>query len=143
MMSHSYSLNLPMNRNSSGTAWQPDATSMYGYMKMGDKWNVMYHGSIFLRYNYQDINNKGIRSDSLTDRLDAPNWVMLMANRKIKNRGLFALSLMVSADELVMGGNGYPLLFQSGETFNNKPLVDRQHPHDFFFRVKYGIYPNG
>lgn len=132
MMSHSYSLNLPMNRNSSGTAWQPDATSMYGYMKMGDKWNVMLHGSIFLRYNYQDISNKGIRSDSLTDRVDAPNWVMLMANRKIKKRGLFAFSLMLSADELVMGGNGYPLLFQSGETFNNKKLVDRQHPHDFF-----------
>jgi hypothetical protein len=30
-----------------------------------------------------------------------------------------------------MGGDGYPLLFQSGETHNRKPLVDRQHPHDF------------
>ncbi|MDP9229798.1 MAG: hypothetical protein M3O67_03880, partial [Bacteroidota bacterium] len=29
VMPHSYSLNLSMNRNSSGTAWQPDATSMY------------------------------------------------------------------------------------------------------------------
>ena len=132
VMSHSYSLNLPMSRNSSGTAWQPDATSMYGYMKMGEKWNFMLHGSIFLRYNYKDITNKGMRSDSLTDRLDAPNWIMLMANRKVKKRGLFAFSLMLSADELVMGGNGYPLLFQSGETFNNKQLVDRQHPHDFF-----------
>lgn len=131
MMTHSYSLNLPMNRNSSGTAWQPDATPMYGYMKMTEKWNLMFHGSIFSRYNYQDITNKGIRSDSLTDRFDAPNWVMLMASRKINKRGLFAFSLMLSADELVMGGNGYPLLFQSGETYKNKPLIDRQHPHDF------------
>lgn len=130
MMTHSYSLNLPMNRNSSGTAWQPDATPMYGYMKMTEKWNLMFHGSIFFRYNYQDITNKGIRSDSLTDRFDAPNWVMLMANRKINKRGLFAFSLMLSADELVMEGNGYPLLFQSGETYKNKPLIDRQHPHD-------------
>jgi len=130
MMTHSYSLNLPMNRNSSGTAWQPDATPMYGYMKMTGKWNLMFHGSIFFRYNYQDITNKGIRSDSLTDRFDAPNWVMLMASRKINKRGLFAFSLMLSADELVMGGNGYPLLFQSGETYKNKPLIDRQHPHD-------------
>lgn len=131
MMTHSYSLSLPMNRNSSGTAWQPDATPMYGYMKMGKKWNLMVHGSIFLRYNHQDITNSGIRGDSLTDRFDAPNWIMLMANRKVNKRGLFSFSLMLSADELVMGGNGYPLLFQSGETFNNKLLVDRQHPHDF------------
>src|SRR5688572_11659610 len=75
VMSHSYSLNLPMNRNSSGTAWQPDATSMYGYMKMSKKWNLMFHGSIFFRYNYQDITNSGVRGDSLTDRFDAPNWV--------------------------------------------------------------------
>jgi hypothetical protein len=131
VMTHSYSLNLPMNRNSSGTAWQPDATPMYGYMKMGKKWNLMVHGSIFLRYNYQDITKSGIRSDSLTDRFDAPNWIMLMANRKISKRGLFSFSVMLSADELVMGGNGYPLLFQSGETYNNKLLIDRQHPHDF------------
>jgi hypothetical protein len=130
-MTHAYSLNLPMNRNSSGTAWQPDATSMYGYMKMTRNWNLMFHGSVFLRYNHQDIFGKGVRSDGLTDRFDVPNWVMLMANRKINDRGLFALSAMLSADELVMGENGYPLLFQSGETFDGKLLIDRQHPHDF------------
>jgi hypothetical protein len=130
-MTHAFSLNLPMSRNSSGTAWQPDATPMYGYMKMTKKWNLMFHGSIFLRYNHQDITNKGVRGDSLTDRFDAPNWVMMMANRKINKRGLLAFSLMLSADESVMGGNGYPLLFQSGETFNDKALIDRQHPHDF------------
>jgi hypothetical protein len=131
-MTHAFSLNLPMNRNSSGTAWQPDATPMYGYMKMTEKWNLMFHGSFFFRYNRQDIADKGVRSDSLTDRFDAPNWVMLMASRKVNKRGLLAFSLMLSADELVMGKNGYPLLYQSGETFNGKLLVDRQHPHDLF-----------
>lgn len=130
-MTHAFSLNLPMNRNSSGTAWQPDATPMYGYMKMTKNWNLMFHGSVFLRYNNQDIFSKGVRSDSLTDRFDAPNWVMVMANRKINKRGLLSLSLMLSADELIMGGNGYPLLFQSGETSDGKLLIDRQHPHDF------------
>ncbi|MBZ0098872.1 MAG: hypothetical protein K8F30_07295, partial [Taibaiella sp.] len=38
----------------------------------------------------------------------------------------------MSADALVTGGNGYPLLFQTGETWNGKPLIDRQHPHDLF-----------
>ncbi len=130
-MSHSYSLNLPMNRNSSGTAWQPDATPMYGYMIMGEKWSMMVHGSIFFRYNHQDVTNQTSRADSLTDRIDAPNWIMLMANKRVKKRGLFSLSLMLSADELIMGGDGYPLLFQSGETDDFNALVDRQHPHDF------------
>lgn len=34
--------------------------------------------------------------------------------------------------DAVTGGDGYPLLFQSGEAYNGQPLVDRQHPHDFF-----------
>jgi len=131
-MTHAYSLSLPMNRNSSGTAWQPDATPMYGYMKMTDTWNFMFHGSLFLRYNYQDISGKGIRSDELTDRVDAPNWFMMMAQRKVWSNGLLAFSVMLSADAFVMGMNGYPLLFQTGETANGEPLIDRQHPHDLF-----------
>ena len=131
-MTHAYSLNLPMNRNSSGTAWQPDATSMYGYMKMTENWNLMFHGSIFLRYNYQDISNKGSRSNSLTDRIDAPNWFMMMAQRRVGSKGLLSLSAMLSADALIMGKNGYPLLFQTGETAGGEPLIDRQHPHDLF-----------
>src|SRR5205085_1675617 len=37
-MSHAYSLNLPMNRNGSGTGWLPDASPMYGYMFHTPKW---------------------------------------------------------------------------------------------------------
>lgn len=131
-MTHAYSLSLPMNRNSSGTAWQPDATSMYGYMKMTDTWNFMFHGSIFLRYNHQDVSGKGSRSNNLTDRVDAPNWFMMMAQRRVGSKGLLSLSAMLSADALIMGQNGYPLLFQTGETAEGEPLIDRQHPHDLF-----------
>src|SRR5690349_14832250 len=55
MMSHSYSLSLPMQRNGSGTAWLPDASPMYGYMLHGKKWMYMFHGNLFVRYNNQDI----------------------------------------------------------------------------------------
>src|SRR5688500_7987615 len=54
-MSHSFSLNLPMNRNGSGTGWLPDASPMYGYMLHSKKWMYMVHGNIFIRYNKQDI----------------------------------------------------------------------------------------
>jgi hypothetical protein len=129
MMSHSFSKNLPMNRNGSGTSWQPDFTPMYAYMKYYGSWNFMFHGSIFLRYTNQDINKEGVRGG---EKIDAPNWFMFMGQRNIGKRGLFHFSTMFSLDALTEGGNGYPLLFQTGESWNGKKLVDRQHPHDLF-----------
>lgn len=126
-MSHAFSLNLPMNRNASGTGWLPDASPMYGYSVHTDKWMFMFHGNIFLRYNKQDISEKGQRG---AEKFDAPNWFMGMGQRKIGTRGLFRFSTMLSLDPLTIGGEGYPLLFQSGETYQGKRLVDRQHPHD-------------
>ena len=42
---------------------------------------------------------------------------------------------MVSLDP-TMGKSGYPLLFQTGESADGTtPLVDRQHPHDFFMEL--------
>ena len=127
LMSHAYSLNLPMSRNSSGTAWQPDLSPMYMYMRGNARQNLMVHGNIFLRYNNQDIFNKGSRGAA---KVDAPNWFMGMYNRRIGSAGLFNATAMISFDPLTVGKSGYPLLFQSGETFKNERLVDRQHPHD-------------
>lgn len=128
-MSHAFSLNLPMNRNGSGTGWLPDASPMYGYMMHSRRWMYMVHGNLFLRYTNQDIGNKGSRGD---DKFDAPNWFMLMAQRKVGRKGLFHYNVMISLDRLTEGGGGYPLLFQSGESWKGQPLVDRQHPHDIF-----------
>jgi hypothetical protein len=127
-MSHAYSLNLPMNRNGSGTGWLPDSAPMYGYMLHSKKWMYMIHGNFFIRYNDQDIGNKGTRGDT---KVDAPNWFMAMGQRKIGNKGLFHFNAMFSLDP-IFGGDGYPLLFQTGEAYKGRPLVDRQHPHDLF-----------
>src|SRR6266446_5042371 len=61
----------PMNRESSGTAWVPDSTPMYGYMKMFGDDMLMLHGAISPRYT----NVTTRRGD---DRIDAPNWIMAM-----------------------------------------------------------------
>ena len=127
-MSHAYSLNLPTNRNGSGTGWLPDASPMYGYMLHGKKWMYMFHGNIFIRYNNQDITNEGSRGDA---KVDAPNWFMAMGQRRVGQKGLLHFNAMFSLDPL-FGGEGYPLLFQTGETHQKKPLVDRQHPHNLF-----------
>jgi hypothetical protein len=88
----------------------------------------MIHGNIFVRYTNQDISNKGTRGDS---KVDAPNWFMAMGQRRVGQKGLFHFNAMFSLDP-VFGGDGYPLLFQTGETHKDKPLVDRQHPHNLF-----------
>ena len=57
-----------------------------------------------------------------------------MAHRPL---GLGSLTLrgMVSLDP-TMGKDGYPLLFQTGETADGvTPLIDRQHPHDFLMEL--------
>src|SRR5690554_2350712 len=57
---------------------------------------------------------------------------MAIGQTQVGQRGLFRFSAMMSLDPLTVGGAGYPLLFQSGETWKGKPLVDHQHPHDLF-----------
>jgi hypothetical protein len=127
-MSNVYSKNLPMNRNGSGTGWLPDASPMYGYMVHSRHWMYMIHGNLFLRYNDQDFSNKGSRGDQ---KFDVPDWLMFMGQREMGKNGLFHFSTMFSLDAL-SGNDGYPLLFQTGESYNGKPIVDRQHPHDLF-----------
>lgn len=129
MMNYPFSLNLPMQRHGSGTAWLPDASPTFGYMFPAQKWSYMLHGNLFLRYTNQDFSNKGSRGD---DIVDAPNWLMFMGQRPVGQKGLFHFSAMFSFDPITEGGDGYPLLFQSGESYQGEPLVDRQHPHDLF-----------
>jgi hypothetical protein len=126
-MSHAFSRNLPMNRNGSGTGWLPDNTPMYAWMKPGNTWSTMVHGGLFIRQNWQNVNND-YRSGG--KQFDAPGWAMMMAQRKAGKNGLFLLRGMLSSDPVTVGGSGYPLLFQSGEAYKGKPLVNRQHPHD-------------
>lgn len=135
-MTHSFSLSLPMTRNGSGTGWQPDSTPMYAYMKHGSKWNYMLHGSIFLRYTAQNFNNDGKRGSN--SKVSVPNWFMGMAQRQVGKNGLLNLRAMISLDRIVDGGAGYPLLFQSGESWKGEPLINRQHPHDLISELSIG-----
>jgi hypothetical protein len=123
------SLNLPMNRDGSGTSWLPDAAPMYGIMLHAGKWMYMLHGNVAPRFTSQDFTAKGSRGGN---KLDAPNWFMAMGQRQIGKKGILHFNAMLSADYFTEGGNGYPLLFQTGESWKDVPLIDRQHPHDLF-----------
>ncbi len=135
MPSHAYSRNLPMSRNGSGTGWNPDSSPMYMWVRQTAKTDWMFHGNVFLRYTNTDIFNTDKRG---ADKWSFPNWFMVMMNRKAGKRGLWNATAMISLDRLIDGGSGYPLLFQSGETWKGQRLVDRQHPHDFFSALSIG-----
>jgi hypothetical protein len=109
---------------------------MYMWMSHHGKWMVMNHGAINLRYTNQNIGRSGGQRGGST--FDAPNWFMTMAQREVGEKGLLNLTAMFSLDPLTEGGNGYPLLFQSGEAYQGRPLVDRQHPHDLFSALSIG-----
>jgi hypothetical protein len=122
-MSSSVNIAEPMSRESSGTSWVPDSTPTYGRMFMLGDDMLMLHGAIWPRY----VNASTRRGD---DRIDAPNWFMAMYSHPFNADAQLGLRGMVSLDPLTEGGRGYPLLFQSGETWQGAALHDRQHPHD-------------
>lgn len=128
-MNSQYSLDLPMSRDGSGTSWVPDASPTYAYMIHGKKWMTMIHGNFFARYNNQDIFKSGTRGGQ---KVDAPNMIMAMTQTKVGTNGLFAINTMFSFDPFTVGAGGYPLLYQTGESYRGNKLVDKQHPHDLF-----------
>ncbi|PYJ44821.1 MAG: hypothetical protein DME80_04925 [Verrucomicrobia bacterium] len=122
----------PMTREGSGTSWLPDSSPMYGRMFMFDGDMLMLHGAIFPRYT----NVSTRRGD---DRIDAPNWIMAMYSYLLGDTMQFGARLMMSLDPLTETGRGYPLLFQSGESWHDQPLHDRQHPHDLFDELSFSL----
>lgn len=117
----------PMSREGSGTSWQPEAVPMEGVHGMRGDWMRMAHGFVNLIYDRQS----GPRGDS---KAFSQSMLMVMGQRPAAG-GTLGLRAMLSLDP-AMGKSGYPLLFQTGETADGRtPLVDRQHPHDFFMEL--------
>jgi hypothetical protein len=120
-----------MTRESSGTAWQPDASEHAGLHVVSGDWMLMAHGVLNLVYDAQG----GPRGD---DKTFASGMLMGMASHPIGN-GTLQFKAMLSPDP-IMGRSGYPLLLASGETANGTDrLIDRQHPHDLFMELSASI----
>jgi len=125
----------PDQRESSGTAWQPDSSQpMGGPMAMSGGWMLMAHGTANVVYDRQS----GPRGD---DKLFVNGMLMGMARRPLMN-GTVQFRAMLSPDPL-MGPSGYPLQLATGETANGRtPLTDRQHPHDLFMELSASVSQN-
>jgi Cu/Ag efflux protein CusF len=113
-------------RQASGTSMNPAAAPMHMAMTQYRDWTLMLHGLAFINQVVQS----GPRGD---DKLFSTNWIMGMADRPLGG-GHLMLRSMLSLEPLTVGKK-YPELFQSGETIGGRPIIDAQHPHDFFMEV--------
>ncbi len=120
-------LGISHERMGSGTSWMPDSSPMHAIHKTWGDWTAMVHGVAFGQYDVQGTH----RGD---DQPGVVDWEMLMLMRKV-GTGLLHLHSMVSLEPATIGPRGYPLLLQTGESYNGEPLHDRQHPHDFVMEL--------
>jgi hypothetical protein len=120
-------LGVSMNRMGSGTTWIPDAVTVPALERMTAGWHLVLHGFVFGQFNAQG-GPRGAR------QIGSSNWMMLMASRTLAG-GRFQARTMLSVDAATVSGRGYPLLLQSGETYQGAPIRDRQHPHDLWMEL--------
>lgn len=93
----------------------------------GSSWHLMQDGALYALFNHQGGPRGG-------HEVRAPNWWMGMATRATED-GALTLTGMLSLDPATVGSRGYRELFQVGEAYDGEPVVDRQHPHDFWMQL--------
>lgn len=122
-----------LNHLSSGTTVEPASTPMYMIMGWHGPWMWMLHGEAFVT----DIQQQAAQTPEGRrggDKFFSTNWIMPMAMRRI-GPGQLTLRAMFSLEPATVTNRQYPLLFQQGETAFGKPILDGQHPHNFFMEV--------
>jgi hypothetical protein len=115
---------MPSFHASSGTSWQPASVRENTWMISRGNWDLMLHGTVFLTYNQQGGPRGAGKAESV-------NYLMAMEQHGLGS-GTLLFREMFSAESLTSPHPGFPLLFQTGETYHGQPLVDHQHPHNVF-----------
>jgi hypothetical protein len=126
MESHSL-IELLQTHATAGTDAEPYSTPIPMMMTLKGDWMLMLHGEAFLN-EIQQSGSHGF------DKLFGTNWIMPMAQRNL-GRGVLTLRTMLSLEPATVSDRRYPELFQQGETAFGRPIVDGQHPHNFFMEV--------
>jgi hypothetical protein len=111
----------------SGTSRQPGSSPMYMMDKVTGEWVLMFH------YNFIALLNAQGGPRGVT-KFESANWFMPVAFRRV-GPGTMQLRGMFSLEPFTFAPGGSPLLFQTGETYKDQPLIDRQHPHDLFMEL--------
>ena len=106
-------LGISPNREASGTAWLPDETEMRMFHGRAGPSTSMGHFNIFGGLDYQG-------SDQGDSQPVSSNWFMGMAETRVAG-GYLKARAMLSLEPLTVGEDGYPLLLQTGETYQGQP----------------------
>jgi hypothetical protein len=95
---------------------------------MVGSFELMLHGDEFGMYDRQYGGARG------ASQLAGVGWVMGSVAHPL-GAGRIAFHVMLSADPWTATLRGYPLVLQSGESYDGVPLHDRQHPHDLLMEL--------
>ena len=112
---------------SSGTSQEPRSAPMNMLQKSLGNWTFGLHGVAFGIYSAQS-EPRG------RDKIFSTNWIMPTASRRL-GRGTLTIRSMLSLEPATITGRYYPELFQEGETAFGVPILNGQHPHDFFMEL--------
>jgi hypothetical protein len=116
-----------LQHSTSGTSAQPNSVPQPMIMTGAGKWMFMFHAEVFLNLEQQTAPSGG-------DKFFSTNWFMPMAQRSL-GPGQLTLRSMLSLEPGTITDRFYPELFQQGETAFGRPLVNGQHPHNFFMEL--------
>jgi hypothetical protein len=94
-------------------------------------WTWSWDANAFVGWNYQR------RKFTDFDRIESQNWLMGGGERRW-GRDRVRLHSMLSFEPFTIQPLGSPQVFQTGETFENAPLIDYQHPHDLIMDLGAG-----
>lgn len=105
-----------------------------GHAGHADKAGFSFHVRQVTGYNHQS----GPRGK---DAISGENFQMMIYRGKF---GPFSVEphLMTTLEPWTLPPSGAPQLFQTGETWEDAPLVDRQHPHDLWMEITEKIFYN-
>jgi hypothetical protein len=147
-------IEVELNHTNSGTSVEPASTPASMLMQQFHGWMLMLHGSAFIADTQQHAASNPSGPSPATceqfnfpcatpvtrggDKLFSTNWLMPMAIRQLGQNGRYGqltLRTMLSLEPATISGRQYSELFQQGETAFGKPIIDGQHPHDFFMEL--------
>jgi hypothetical protein len=143
-----------LNHTTSGTSAEPASTPVSMLMRSYRGWMLMLHGTASISDTQQHATSDPLNPTPNTcaqlnlsctgqvtrggDKLFSTNWIMPMAMRQLGSHGQYGqltLRTMLSLEPATISSRQFPELFQQGETAFGKPIIDGQHPHDFFMEL--------
>jgi len=119
---------LTPTRETTGTAWIPSATPMYGVHRPWRGWDVRVNGAVFVQALYEPRDRHRTGGFG-TRQAGSLNWGMLMARRTLGG-GRFGVRTMFSAEPWTVPGCGSLNFLATGEVCDGDTIHDRQQAHD-------------